>query len=36
MVAVRHVPISACGARKVVSKCLQMDINVRHFGEVVV
>ena len=35
MVAVRQVPISACGARKVVSRCLQMDINVRHFGEVV-
>ena len=36
MVAVRQVPISACGARKLLLKRLQMDIYVRHFGEVVV
>ena len=36
MVAVRQVPISACGARKLLLKRLQMDIYVRHFGDVVV
>ena len=36
MVAVRQVPILACGARKLLLKRLQMDIYVRHFGDVVV